>query len=212
MLDPNNEAAHGNLGTGLIALGQPTEARAALQRAIKLAPRNVRHRRYLGELAPYVASDPRLAALEKLAHDASRLSIDDRIELHFGLGKAYDDMGRHADAFRQWHDGNALRRQRGPYDEAATLAALDRIRSAFTPEFVRMPGRMLTVRYEDVVADLETQRGASSPTAGSIGIRAAWRFTRPNAPFAPPAPCRSANRSTTARSDERAPTSRSCSR
>ena len=137
LLDPNNDAAHGNLGTGLIALGRPAEARAALQRAIQLAPRNVRHRRYLGEIAPYVANDPRLAALEKLAQDAARLSVDDRIELHFSLGKAYDDIGRHADAFGQWRDGNALRRQLGPYNEAATLGGLDRIRSVFTPDRMR---------------------------------------------------------------------------
>jgi tetratricopeptide (TPR) repeat protein len=137
MLDPNSETAHGNLGTGLIALGRPAEARSALLRAIQLAPRNVKHRRYLGEIAPYVAADPRLAALEKLAQDASALSVDDRIDLHFSLGKAYDDIGRHADAFRQWRDGNALRRALGPYNEAATLGALDRIRSIFTPDLMR---------------------------------------------------------------------------
>jgi hypothetical protein len=60
--------------------------------------------------------------------------------LHFSLGKAYEDIGRHADAFRQWRDGNALRRQLGPYNEAATLGVFDRIRSAFTPDLIRAWG------------------------------------------------------------------------
>ena len=136
-LAPDLDFAHGNLGTALVALGQAAEARAALQRAVALAPRNVKHRRYLGEVAPYGAADPRLAALEKLAQDAARLSVDERIELHFSLGKAYDDIGRHADAFRHWRDGNALKRQRIAYNEAATLGGLDRIRSVFTPDRMR---------------------------------------------------------------------------
>jgi tetratricopeptide (TPR) repeat protein len=136
-LAPELDFAHGNLGTALVALGRPAEARAALQRAVALAPRNVKHRRYLGEVAPYGAADPRLAALEKLAQDAARLSVDERIELHFSLGKAYDDTGRHADAFRHWRDGNALKRQRVSYNEAATLGALDRLRSVFTPDRMR---------------------------------------------------------------------------
>jgi tetratricopeptide (TPR) repeat protein len=136
-LDPNRDAAHGNLGTGLIALGRPGEARSALQRAVQLAPRNIKHRRHLGELAPYTAADPRLGALEKLARDASPLSIDDRIELHFSLGKAYDDLSRYAEAFGQWRDGNALKRRLGSYNEAATLGALDRVRSVFMPDLLR---------------------------------------------------------------------------
>ena len=65
------------------------------------------------------------------------LSIDDRIELHFALGKAYEDLGRDAEAFTQWLDGNALKRRQITYDEAATLGALDRIQAVFTSELIR---------------------------------------------------------------------------
>lgn len=110
-LEPNFDVAHGNLGAALIELGRSLEGRSTLEHAVHLAPRNIKHRRYLGELKPYTAGDPRLAELERLARDAARLSVDDRIELHFTLGKAYDDIGWHAEAFRQWRDGNALKRQ-----------------------------------------------------------------------------------------------------
>jgi tetratricopeptide (TPR) repeat protein len=136
ILKPNFDVAHGNLGAALIELGRSSEGRSTLKRAVRLAPGNTKHRRYLGELEPYTAGDPRLAGLEQLARDAAQLPVADRIELHFALGKAYDDIGRHAEAFRQWRDGNALKRQLVEYNEAATLSVLDRTRSVFTPDLM----------------------------------------------------------------------------
>ncbi len=136
-LQPDCDVALGNLGSVLMELGRFTESRAALERAVELAPRNIKYRRYLGELDPYVAGDARLAALEQLSQNAARLSVDERVELHFALGKAYADTGQHAKAFGSWRDGNALKHQQVKYDEPAELAALARIRSTFTPELLR---------------------------------------------------------------------------
>lgn len=136
-LKPDFDVAHGNLGSVLMELGRLPESRAALECAVRLAPRNIKHRRYLGELDRYVAGDPRLVALEQLARNAAQLYANDRIELHFALGKAYDDIGQHAKAFGHWRDGNALKRRQIAYDEAAELRAFDRIRSVLTPDLVR---------------------------------------------------------------------------
>jgi tetratricopeptide (TPR) repeat protein len=129
--------AHNNLGLALRTLGRLSESRAALEEAVRLAPRNAAYRRSLGEIAPFVSGDSRLAAMELMTRDSASLSVDERIDLHFALGKAYEDLGRHAEAFRQWVNGNALKRRHIAYDEAETLEALERIRAAFTPEIVR---------------------------------------------------------------------------
>jgi tetratricopeptide (TPR) repeat protein len=136
-LKPDFDVPLGNLGSALMELGQLSESRAALERAVQLAPRNVKHRRYLGELDRYVNGDVRLTALERLAQNATLLSVNDRIELHFALGKAYDDLGQHAKAFGEWRDGNALKRRQIAYDEPAELRAFDRIRSVLTPDLMR---------------------------------------------------------------------------
>jgi tetratricopeptide (TPR) repeat protein len=133
-LNPNLPDAHNNLGLALTALGHLSQARAALEQAIRLAPRNAKYRRNLGEIAGFTAGDTHLADMEQLARDGASLSVDDRIELHFGLGKAYEDRGRHADAFREWLDGSALKRRQLAYDEAATLGALARAETVFTSE------------------------------------------------------------------------------
>jgi hypothetical protein len=136
-LRPDYAEAHNSLGVVLLQLGHLSQARAALEQAVELAPRKAKYRRDLGEITRFVAGHEHLAALEKLAADSVTLSVGDRIELHFALGKANEDVGRHAEAFRQWLDGNALKRQQIAYDEAATLGELDRIQSVFTCELIR---------------------------------------------------------------------------
>jgi tetratricopeptide (TPR) repeat protein len=137
LLKPDLAAAHGSFGAALIELGRVAEGRASLQRAINLAPRKIKYRRYLGEVDRYIAGEPRLAALEEFARNTAQLSANDRIELHFALGKAYDDVARYADAFRHLLEGNALKRRQIVYNEAATLGVLERIRTVFTSDLIR---------------------------------------------------------------------------
>jgi tetratricopeptide (TPR) repeat protein len=99
-----------------------------------LAPRNVSYYFTFGNTGRYVAEDPRVAAMETLAQQAPTLSVRDRIELHFALAKAYEDLERFEDSFRQLLAGNTLKRQQVSYNEAAALRMLDRIRDVFTPQ------------------------------------------------------------------------------
>ncbi len=57
-------------------------------------------------------------------------------------------------------------------------------------------GRILRVHHEDVVEDLEGNVRRLLDTAGSSSSRSASASTRPGAAYAPPAPSRSARRST----------------
>lgn len=60
---------------------------------------------------------------------------DDRLHLHFALGKAYDDAAGHEPAFRHYAAGNAIRSAQLGYRAAETSAAVDAIIAACTPEF-----------------------------------------------------------------------------
>ncbi|HEV2597657.1 tetratricopeptide repeat-containing sulfotransferase family protein [Sphingopyxis sp.] len=60
---------------------------------------------------------------------------DDRLHLHFALGKAYDDAAEHEPAFRHYAAGNAIRSAQLGYRAAETSAAVDAIIAACTPEF-----------------------------------------------------------------------------
>jgi len=60
---------------------------------------------------------------------------DDRLHLHFALGKAYDDAAEHESAFRHYAAGNAIRSAQLGYRAVETSAAVDAIIAACTPEF-----------------------------------------------------------------------------
>ncbi len=136
-LKPDLAEAHNSLAVTLTQLGRFSEAAVSFERAIALAPANVYFRLSASRVKRFVAGDPRLAELEVMAKDSTSRPVSDQIELHFALGKAYDDMGRSAEAFGHWLAGNTFKRQQIDYDEATTLAELDQVRSVYTSEFIQ---------------------------------------------------------------------------
>jgi len=133
-LQPDYDIAYANLGQALTHLGKISEARTAFEHAIRLAPHKIMYRRHLG--------DPHLKYLEKLTQNGAALAVENQIECHFALGKAYEDIGRYDLAFRHLLDGNALKRRQVSYAEAATLGFFDRVRAAFTSRLVEKFNRV----------------------------------------------------------------------
>jgi tetratricopeptide (TPR) repeat protein len=131
-LDANNAVAQFGLGNALAQLGRDGEARAAFERAVALMPQNAVFHRALAEAARFVPGDPRLAAMEALQTQSLPDAL--KIELHFALAKAYDDLGRHADAPPHFVAGNTLMRKHTPYNEGAVANFFRDVKQAFTPE------------------------------------------------------------------------------
>jgi tetratricopeptide (TPR) repeat protein len=128
--------AHSNLAAVLLELGQLAEAKRAIGRAIELEPKVPGHYYILSQIGRFAATDPWLTAMEDLAREPLSHPEDARVELHFALGKAYADVGRHQTSFAHLLAGNALKRQQIRYDEAATFAMFQDIRNLFTAERV----------------------------------------------------------------------------
>jgi tetratricopeptide (TPR) repeat protein len=136
-LRPDFASGYNNLGAALKYLGRLKDACEAVERAVRLAPHDASYFLNLGDLRRFDAGDPYLAAMENLLQSIESLPVRGQIELHFALAKAYEDAGRADDAFRHLLAGNALKRRHVAYNEAATLAELDRIRAIFTPELMQ---------------------------------------------------------------------------
>jgi len=135
-LRPTDALAHSNLGISLRTMGRLAEGMQALEQAVALSPRTPGHYRVLGESKRYTPGDPRLAALEALAADTAALGEDDRIDLHFALGKAYADLGQQEQSFRQLLAGNAAKRRLVRYDEPAILGLLAQTKALLTAEVI----------------------------------------------------------------------------
>jgi len=127
--------SHGHL---LKTVGRQDDSIAAYRRALAADPG-------LGEIWWSLANlkTIRFDADDRAAMEAALVAAepdaearaDDRLHLHFALGKAYDDVAEHEPAFRHYAAGNAIRSSQLGYRAAETHAAVDAIIAAFTPEF-----------------------------------------------------------------------------
>jgi tetratricopeptide (TPR) repeat protein len=115
-------------------MGRHDEARAAAEQALALDPMEVGARVVMANAARVRSlDDPNLKALEALKA-RPELTEEDRTNLCFGLGKAYDDCGEHARAFAAYDEGNHRRKALlPPFDPAADLRNAEGFIRVFTP-------------------------------------------------------------------------------
>jgi tetratricopeptide (TPR) repeat protein len=136
-VNPELAEAHASLGNELRTMGRLEESRLALEKAVEIAPHHAEFHRSLAESKKFFAGDPQLAVMEALAADMTSRSEDERIALHFALGKAYGDCGEHENSFRHLFAGNTLKRRQIHYDEAGAFARFERLKAVFTPELIQ---------------------------------------------------------------------------
>jgi tetratricopeptide (TPR) repeat protein len=123
-----------NYGHTLRAVGRRQDAVGAYQRSLVLAPG-------LGD-AYWSLANLKVAALTPVDEAAMvaalarpDLTADDRLHLHYALGKALEDRGAHAAAFEHYQTGAAIRRAETPYDPDDASAQARRARALFTQPF-----------------------------------------------------------------------------
>lgn len=104
-----------------------------MREAIRLNPKALYFAR-LAKAGKFIPGDPLIDRLRALADGP--LSPDDQALADFALGKAYDDTGRHEEAFRRFSLGNRRMRARIAYDEAAALRLIGSIAGVFTRSFL----------------------------------------------------------------------------
>jgi tetratricopeptide (TPR) repeat protein len=123
-----------NHGHALRTVGRVENAVDAYRRAIGLAPG-------LGDawwslanlkVARLSAADQAMIQSQIARPD---LSEDDRLHLHYALGKALEDAGEHAGAFEHYAKGARLRRALVPYDPTLEAGLAQRSIALFTRAF-----------------------------------------------------------------------------
>ncbi len=126
-----------SLGHALRTAGHRDEAVAAYGKSLELAPGCGETYWSLANLKtqPFTAQQQQ-AMHQQLARP--NLSDDDRLHLHFALGKGLEDQGQFSRSFQHYAQGAKIRRGELPYVTADTHAQGERTAGLFTPEFLKM--------------------------------------------------------------------------
>jgi tetratricopeptide (TPR) repeat protein len=124
------------LGNILKSQGKLDEARACYERVMSEQPGYTQaHFSYSGIHRYKDGNDPHLRAMLDL-YRRTDLKRENRIHLGFALGKAFEDIGDYAEAFRYLKSGNDLRAEEFNYDIQSDRALIESIRKAFTRDAI----------------------------------------------------------------------------
>ncbi|MGB7905770.1 MAG: sulfotransferase, partial [Steroidobacteraceae bacterium] len=132
---PSNPRIWMAYGDALKTAGRTDDGIAAYRRSLQLAPGFGEAWWSLANLKTFRFSPTDVEAMQAQLARAGAAE-DDRLHLHFALGKALEDAGQYARSFAHYADGNRIRRAGIVYDAGATTEFVRRSRALFAPEFV----------------------------------------------------------------------------
>jgi tetratricopeptide (TPR) repeat protein len=115
-------------------LGRRPESEASYKAVLRLDPGRAEAYWSLADLKNYAFSDEEIAAMQELTVREKRAPANEA-QLHFALGKAFEQRHEYPRAFTHYARGNALRRQEAPFDIEGFERRAARIRACFDTAF-----------------------------------------------------------------------------
>jgi tetratricopeptide (TPR) repeat protein len=121
-------------GHALKTSGRENDSVAAYNKSIELLPSLGEAYWSLANLktAQFTNEDVEAMRLQLPRPD---LTVDDRLHLHFAMGKALEDKGEYAASFEHYAQGNQLRRAQLPYQPDEMSTHVRRVKSLYTAQF-----------------------------------------------------------------------------
>ena len=120
-----------NLGMAYQALGKFEESKKYFESVLKINPKFTRADRSLGMSLKYDINNPHLKIMENKIKDQS-LNNFQKIELYFGLGKAYEDIKNYKKSFENYKLGNKIKRDTIKYQINDDVKLFENIKNSFS--------------------------------------------------------------------------------
>ena len=133
-LQPDTVRLRMSMGHVQKTLGRRADSEASYKAALAMDPGVAEAYWSLADLKNYTLSDAEVATMQRLLTSDKRERANEA-QLHFALGKAFEQRERYADSFSHYARGNALRRLDAPFDIAEFESRVARIRASFNQEF-----------------------------------------------------------------------------
>ena len=120
-----------NLGMAYQALGKFEESKKYFETVLKNNPKFTRADRSLSMSLKYDINNPHLKSMENKIKDQS-LNNFQKIELYFGLGKAYEDIKNYKKSFENYKLGNKIKRDTIKYQINDDVKLFENIKNSFS--------------------------------------------------------------------------------
>ena len=133
-LRPGESRLRMSIGHVQKTLGRRADSEASFKAALAMDPGIAEAYWSLADLKNYTFSDAEIAAMQRLLA-SDRRERSNEAQLHFALGKAFEQRGHYADAFAHYAQGNALKRLDAPFDIQNFERRSTRLRAFFDKEF-----------------------------------------------------------------------------
>jgi len=133
-LQPQEVRVQMSIGHVQKTLGRRRDSEAAYKAALALDPGIAEAYWSLADLKNYAFSDAEVAAMQELLRSDPREGKN-AAQLHFALGKAFEQRAQYPAAFVHYAQGNALRRLSAPFDIESFERRSARVRTVFDAPF-----------------------------------------------------------------------------
>lgn len=179
-IKPDYAEAYNSLGAAFSDFGRRNDAAASYEKAVTVWPGFARAHHNLSSVKKFASGDPQIAQMSNLLKQDG-IADSEKTLLHFGLGKAHDDLAQYEEAFAQFAEGNRLRKKLIGYDIADDRDLFARIRamhdalehantenlqtSGATPVFIVGMPRSGTSLVEQILASHSEVHGGGELTA-----------------------------------------------
>jgi tetratricopeptide (TPR) repeat protein len=132
-LDPDNAQSHHWLGITLNSLGRTADAVASLRKAVQLDPTLAYAHKQLSQIMNHREYDEDIRMMEQIL-ETRALDATQKSQLHFGLGKAYEDLQEYDRAFGHYASANDLERSTREYSINEDIQLFADITNTFNTE------------------------------------------------------------------------------
>jgi tetratricopeptide (TPR) repeat protein len=134
-LDPGSDLLHKALGDALSKQGRFEEAIEACDRALTINPLQVPA--HLIAVQARKCTDADRPRLDRMLSALGETSLDDedRLFLHYAIGKMLDDFGEYREAMRHFDQANGIRRRNASFDRELFSGHVDWVMRRFTRAF-----------------------------------------------------------------------------
>ena len=129
-IDPKFSAAYYNLGKVYLTIGKLNEAEIHLREAIKLNSNFTHAHRALSRILKYDDQEKHLKELED-AYKNSNKDSDNKMDLAFALGKAYEDLKKFDSSFKLYKEANQILRKKINFSIENERNRFKKIKSSF---------------------------------------------------------------------------------